>query len=237
MDAARFDRLTRLATAVGTRRGLLTAATLAGLAGAFRSQSGPDAAGAARKRRCNNCCRRNGSACKRRSPTCKRRFCLRAPVTIEAIWTKPDTDHESYLFVPNEEGASLASPYIHDNCNPDNSDCEEDLYPFACVSQDADGPPGEITTIRTLLPGTYEFWMEVYTDSPPDDLRVRLRDRTGRVVRAWTGPETGSFDELNWHVFDFDGSTGRVTSVNQSLSESFLPLAAHDPATFVCAGR
>ena len=42
---------------------------------------------------------------------------------------------------------------------------------------------------------------------------------------------------MTWHVFDLDGSTGRVSSVDELGNLSFLPNAAHDPATFVCPGR
>lgn len=229
----RFDRLTSWAAAPRTRRLLVTAGSMF-FAGRIT--------GSAKKRRqkskrCEDCCRPDGGTCKKKKRSCKPRFCLSAPLTIEAIWTKTGTDHESYLFVPNAAGESQPSPYISDNCNPDNSDCETNVYPFACVSQDADGPPGEVTSIRALLPGTYEYWMEVYTDSPPGDLQVKLRDKRGRVVRSWTGPTTGSIDEVTWHVFDLDGSTGRVSSVDRFGNLSFLPNAAHDPATSVCPGR
>ncbi len=234
MDNGRFDRLTGWAAAPRTRRRLLASAGFAALAERF---TGVARKGSRRKKRCENCCRPDGRPCKRKKPACKPKFCLGAPLSIEAIWTQTGTDHESYLFVPNAAGDASPAPYIKDNCNPTNSDCEDDVYPFACVSQDADGPPGEVTTIRRLLPGTYEYWMEVYTDSPPGDLQVTLRDKNGRAVRAWTGPTTGSIDEVTWHVFDLDGSTGRVRSVDQLGNLSFLPNAAHDPASAICPGR
>lgn len=139
--------------------------------------------------------------------------------------------------MPNVAGDVSPAPYIKDTCNPTNSDCEDDVYPFACVSQDADEPPEEVTTIRRLLPGPYAYWMEACTDAPPGDLQVTPRDKNGRKLRTWTGPTTGSIDAVTWHVFDLDGSTGRVSSVDELGNLSFLPNAAHDPATFVCPGR
>jgi hypothetical protein len=230
MDSACVDRLTRITMSCGTRRALLAMVGLAG--GAQRS--GIAKRKKRRKKRCATCCRPGGSTCRKGTKACKPKFCLGAPVTIEAAWSKPGTDHETYLFVPNAAGASLDAPHISDICNPDRSACEEDRYPYACVNRNADGPGGEVTTIRRLLPGTYEYWISVYTDSPAGDLAVTLRDQNGRIVRTWVAPPTGSIDELSWHVFDLDGSTGRVTSLDRAIGTGNLPFDAHDPAVRVC---
>src|SRR5689334_13403882 len=46
---------------------------------------------------------------------------------------------------------------------------EDDAYPFTCVSQDASGPSDEITTVRRLIEGNDEYWIELDDPSPAGD--------------------------------------------------------------------
>jgi hypothetical protein len=130
MDADRFEALIRVLSQRDTRRRVFAA--LAGFAG-----FGLDAAVARKrkkhknkkkKRACRNCCRADRSSCPKRSAACKPGNCPRFAIT--ASWDS-DRDHETYLFVPNAEGASLPSPFIETSCNF----CAPDPYPFACVNQ------------------------------------------------------------------------------------------------------
>ena len=189
-----------------------------------------------KKKPCTDCCLANGKLCTKASTTCKPKNCLSTPFTIEARWNNPDTDHDTYFFVPNQSGATLPSPFIDYSCNPVDSDCENDVYPFICVSKDATGPGDEITTVRRLIAGKCEYWIELHEPSPAGDLTVTLRDKSGRVVRSWISPANPSpDDEIGWHVFDIDGSTGSIASVNQTVN-SELP-EAHTPNTDVCPGN
>jgi hypothetical protein len=114
--------------------------------------------------------------------------------------------------VPPKVGAIDPRPQIDYDCNQTNSACQTQ-YPFACVSDDASGPGDEITTIYDLLPGSYEYWI-ASDPAPAGELTITLTDRGGRVVRAWSSPEVTSALTGAWHVFDVDGATGRVSSVD-----------------------
>ena len=170
-------------------------------------------------------CTRNGEACVRRANSCRASFCLRAPFTIAAIW-QGDNDHDTWLFVPPKDAGTGPGPQIDYDCNQSNSACQTQ-YPFACVSNDAKGPGDEITTIYERLPGTYEYWL-VLRAAPAGELTVVLRDRDGRVARQWSSPAVAAGQNDSWHVFDVDGETGRVTSVDAP------PAAFPVPVTNVC---
>lgn len=238
MNARRFDRLTtvlgnRLAAATG-RRALL-GGTMAMGAAALTGAVMPENAEAKnkKKKKCKGCCTENGSSCKKKSKKCKKKNCLKATFTIEANWTNEDTDHDTYFFVPNEAGNDDPSPFIYYSCTPEDSLCETDIYPFICVSQDATGPGNEVTTVRKLLNGTYEYWIELYDGSPAGDLTIVLKRNDGKKVRSWSSPANPGPDQVGWHVFDIDGAKGTIKSVNQKITDD-LPDGAHDPNTDVC---
>jgi hypothetical protein len=229
MDAHRFDQLTRQFTNVASvipRRRFLQDASALGMV--FGSTVVLSAETAAKMR-----CRKNGNRCKKkRGKTCKAKFCLKTPFTIAARWTNEETDHDTYLFVPNDVGADLPSPYIEFRCSSEDTDGGS-LYPFAFVSGDAQGPGNEITTITRLLPGRYEYWILLYGPSPTGDLTVDLRNANGRIMRSWSSPPNSSLETVGWHVFDLDGGTRKITSINETIDDS-LPFGAHDPNRDVC---
>lgn len=228
MESLRFDRHTRrwgrLALWLSRRRILRGAGALGAVLCGATQFSG---ATAARRR-----CRTNGNTCRKKSKKCKPKFCLKTPFTIEARWTNQETDHDTYLFVPNDIGANLPSPYIEFRCSSDDTDGGA-LYPFAFVSGDAQGPGDEITTITRLLPGRYEYWILLYGPSPAADLTVNLRNANGRVLRSWSSPPNPSLETVGWHVFDLDGGTRQITAIDETI-DALLPFGAHDPNTDVC---
>ncbi len=176
-------------------------------------------------------CARNGSKCRRPGKDCKKRYCLTAPFTISATWTET-TDHDTYLFVPPQDAATGPSPYLYFRCTPETTTCEE-AYPFACVDGDEREIGDEVATVHRLLPGRYEYWLDLYDPSLAGAATVTIRAATGRVVRQWTSPDTRALDSSAWHVFDFDGRDGRVTAIDE-LAPGPMPDAAHDPSTTVC---
>ena len=176
-------------------------------------------------------CTRNGARCTRRGAACRERNCLRAPFTIEANWTESASAHDTFLFVPPRDGAIGPAPYISYACNQTNSACEE-AYPFACVSQDAEGPGNEVTTVYRLLRGRYEYWIEIYESTPAAELTVVLNGSGGQVLREWTNPANVMDGDVGWHVFDVDAE-GRVTSIDELIDVN-LPRGAHNPSTNVC---
>ena len=62
---------------------------------------------------------------------------------------------------------------------------------------------------------------------------MTLRAKNGRVVRSWVSPANPSTtDQIGWHVFDFDGKTGSVRSINQVINNSVPQV--HELHTDVC---
>ncbi|MGH2618113.1 MAG: twin-arginine translocation signal domain-containing protein [Thermomicrobiales bacterium] len=231
LNEQRFDVLAHSVSGVPSRRRLLGALTAAG-AGLGLTQL-PKSADARRKekpRKRKGLCKKNGTACTRPNKTCQKRYCLNAPFTIAAVWTQ-SRDHDTYFFVPPQDEATGPSSYIRFSCNPDNSFCEE-TYPFACVSQDAPGPGDEITTIHQFLPGTYEYWINLYKTTPAGEVTVALKDSNDRVVRQWTSPANPADTKLGWHVFDIDGRDGRVTAIDALHDDD--PPSINYPSTNVC---
>lgn len=222
MNHIRFDRLVRALGSASSRRTLIRGAAALGPAvvgGAVLSD------GAMAK----TLCRKNGTKCKKNGKKCRAKFCLTTLFTIEARWNS-GKDHDVVLFVPRKAGSNDPSPYIDYGCGPSTTDCGDDVYPFACVTGN------EITTVRRLLGGKYEYWIELLYSTPPADVEVILRNATGRVMRSWSSPANPNPGaELGWHVFDIDGSSRSITSVDV-LIDSDLPNGAHSPNTNVCPG-
>ena len=183
------------------------------------------------KKRKKGRCRPNGAPCARPGKACQKRHCLTAPFTVTATWTDK-RDHDTYVFVPPQNESTGPAPYLDFRCNPETTTCEN-AYPFACVDGDEQESGDEITTIHRLLPGRYEYWLDLYDPSPAGAATVVLKAANGRVVRQWTSPDTAEFDSSAWHVFDIDGRDGRVTAINDLVGGP-MPDAAHDPATTVC---
>lgn len=217
MESSRFPADPGDKSHLSSRRAILSG--LAALGFGFRAAWRPDsAAGKTRgkkKRRKSQGgaprCTREGEACRKQSATCRASNCLRAPFTIEASW-QSQTNHDTWFFVPPQDAGTGPGPQIDYDCNQTNSPCQTQ-YPFACVHDDARGPGPEITTVYELLPGTYAYWL-VLEAAPAAELTVVLKNRDGHKVRTWTSPVSASRENGSWHVFDVDGKTGRVTSVD-----------------------
>lgn len=233
MDQHQFVTVARSLTGLPSRRHLLHGLAGAGLVlGVARWPEAAEAKKKRRPKRRTGLCRKNGSACARPGKTCQQRYCLNAPFTIEASWPE-QAGNAIVLFLPPQNATTGPAPYIHDGCKPDEYDCEG-TYPFACLDGDAQSAGDEITTIHRLLPGRYEYWVDLYAPSPAGVVTVAIEAANGRDVRAWTNPSTAALDSSAWRVFDVDGGDGRVIPVD-ALAEGPMPDAAHDPSTSLCA--
>ena len=133
--------------------------------------------------------------------------------------------------MPEENASTGPGPYFNFTCNEANSQCES-KYPFACITESNSAPGEGITTIYTLLPGTYEYWIQLHDQTDAMELKIVLRNKNGDVVREWRNQENQNVDR-GWHVFNIDGKTGSITSIDE-LADQTLPKAAVDPFTFVC---
>jgi hypothetical protein len=163
---------------------------------------------------------------------CETELCLSAPFTIEAFGAQP-VDDVTYLFVPPQDAMTGPAPYIEYVCSRAEYPCEQE-YPFACIDGVLTGVGSEVTTIHSLLPGRYEYWIEVPSGTPAGGLTVVLSGSDGRDVRQWTNPAPTSPGRYGWHVFDIDGANGRVIDVDVAIDGNNLPDDAHDPHTAVC---
>ncbi len=223
-----FATLTPFLSGAPSRRHLLRGLAAAGIGwGADRLQDDAASGRRRKKRRKKNqtpvgpLCTGRGEPCSNPGTNCKESFCLRAPFTISAIW-QSDTNHDTWLFVPPQDETTGPRPQIDYDCNQSNSPCAEQ-YPFACVSGDDSGPGNEVTTVYELMPGTYEYSI-ASSLAQAGELTIVLTDREGRVVRTWSNPAITSPTINFWHVFDVDGRTGRVTSVDAPPANFPLPV-------------
>lgn len=178
-------------------------------------------------------CRPNGTRCGKPGKSCKKAFCLNGPFTIEANQNGASSPHDAYLFVPPENASTGPAPYLNFACNPGNSNGET-AYPFADIDQELPDAGDGVTTIYKLLPGRYEYWIQLKDNTAAGALTIVLRDNGGRVVRQWQNPANSSGNQQAWHVFDIDGKQGTVASIDDQVDAN-LPSGVHNPYTFVCA--
>lgn len=121
---------------------------------------------------------------------------------IRIILTWPtNTDTDSYLRIPNIE--NLISYGNRGSLNAE---------PFANLDIDSFGFGPETITISQLKAGTYEYWVSVVDSPSYAGAQVKVFDSTG-LVAEFDGP-TDERPTLPWHVFDIDGATGNIISVN-----------------------
>ena len=218
MTGDQLDAMTRALSRVKSRRPLL-----AGIAGASLGlgvSALPEITTAKKKRHKHKkretpppaapLCTRSGKRCDTAGADCQPSYCLKPPFSIAAVWATIDADHDTVLYVPAGDATTGPFPYVYYGCNPGNSFCVE-AYPFACVDRDATGPGNEITTIYRLLPGRYEYWIQLEKKVPAGDLLVTLSDGSGRVVREWSSPANATNDQVEWHVFDIDPDASIVS--------------------------
>lgn len=223
MDDNRFDRLTRMLGNGATRRGAL--ALLAGVVGATLAEGAAQKKKKKKKKKpCKGCCLENGTACTT-GAACKSANCLKTPFTIQATWGSTKK-HFSWVLLPHISGQPV--PYIDSDCNPGNSRCEEDLYPFICFDKTIAGPafagPGdEVATVRKLIAGTYKYWIQLDPSTAGGDLTVTLRRSNGGVVRSWSSPVNSSTDISEWNVFDIDGESGSIAAIDRVIVSGVGP--------------
>jgi hypothetical protein len=226
MKTLPFDHMTRrLATGIGRRQLLQGALAFAVSGAALGRQQTAEAA---------VLCLKNGSRCTKKSSRCQAAFCLKTPFTITAHWTST-SDNDSFLFVPNDATHQNDGPYIDYNCGKADTN-DGALYPFAFFNKDATGPGDEILTVRKLLSGRYEYWIELFnatTARPKGDLTVRVRNSNGTLIRSFSSPPTPANDRIDWHVFDVSGKTRSITAINEVI-DALLPEGAHSPNQIVC---
>jgi hypothetical protein len=226
MDTSRFDAWTRR----GFGASVLGLAALAAL-GRRQSTAANTRKKHKKRRTSQNLCTRTGQTCRRTGNNCRPQFCLDAPFTITAAWTVTG-DHDTFLFLPETDETGPA-PHIDWECNASETVPCDTRYPFACVDGDSQETGDEVTTIYALLPGRYEYWLELVGNTAAGEVVVTLRDQGGRIVRQWQNPANAAPGDVSWHVFDIDGGSGTAASVDEIIDD-LMPSGAHSPNTYVC---
>jgi hypothetical protein len=137
-------------------------------------------------------------------------------IRITLNWSKDSDGHprdlDMHLTGPNPDGTCFEVYYG----NLGNLDAA----PFAKLEVDnirIDGaPPTETIRISKLTPGTYRFYVYNYSGEAPNGL-----SQSRATVQVFgSGGQTGNFtvpsgSGLYWTVFEINGQTGAITTVNQ----------------------
>jgi hypothetical protein len=226
MDGNRFDGIVRSLPCAATRRGVV-GVLFGGAALGLHTATGKKKR-KKKKKPCRTCCRADGVPCRKKNARCKPAFCPR--FTVTARWDS-DRNYDTYLFVPDENGGNTTpTPFIDKLCNI----CDRDVYPFACVDRDAEGPGNEVTRILKALPNNYDYWLELPPGAPAGDVTVTLRDR-GRLRLTLTNPANPSDTEVgSWRVFDLDVEFDDL-DIEDVFIQDNLPRAKTAQNRFVCA--
>ncbi|MCP3868501.1 MAG: hypothetical protein GY703_10465 [Gammaproteobacteria bacterium] len=127
---------------------------------------------------------------------------------IVLTWDAQPEDLDSHIWVPT--GSSCTHVYFSEEGN-------ESSLPFTKLDTDnTSGFGPETITITQALPGTYEYWVNNYSEIP--DLTS-----SGAVVKVYDGSSllhtfevpTMPAGNLAWHVFNLDTSTQTITAADR----------------------
>ncbi len=122
-------------------------------------------------------------------------------------WGASPTDLDSHLNTPVIEGQAYHVYYSWQG--------NIDSPPYAALDHDVTSGYGpETMTIYQLFPGTYQYYIYNYSQSPAittSGAVIQIYNQNG-LLNTLQIPTTG--DGLYWYVCDVDGSTGQLNIVN-----------------------
>lgn len=122
-------------------------------------------------------------------------------------WGASPSDLDSHLNTPPIEGQSYHVYYSYQGSIA--------TAPYAALDHDVTTGYGpETTTIYTMFPGTYNFYVYNYSGSPAittSQCVVQIYNATG-LIHTLQVPTTGT--GRYWHVCDVNGTTGQTTLRN-----------------------
>lgn len=128
---------------------------------------------------------------------------------IVLSWAQYPEDLDAHLWTPSIEGNTYHIYYWAQYLG------HSSIPPYADLDRDdvtSYGP--ETMTIYESYPGTYTFAVHNYSEDAyltESEAVVKIYDEEG-LIRTFTVPTYGS--GLWWHVFELNGSTGTITSLN-----------------------
>lgn len=122
-------------------------------------------------------------------------------------WGATPLDLDLHAYVPTGTGCYHV---FYDNMGSATN------MPYTMLDvDDVSGYGPETITVKQLLNGTYQFWVDNYSDTPDittSGATVKLYSGA-TLVRTFTIPATPTGNGA-WHVFDFTPSTGQIATVN-----------------------
>ena len=126
-------------------------------------------------------------------------------------WGATPRDMDAHLLTPEISG-SLHHIYY-------GNKGDSVAAPFATLDVDSTNGYGpETITVSALQPGTYHYWIQVYSTDAPlvgSGAAVEIYGRQGSLGR-YTAPASGTY--RYWHICDIDGASGAIQMVNQLAS-------------------
>ena len=126
---------------------------------------------------------------------------------IVLTWGETPKDLDSHLWVP--DGSGCYNVYWDDKGSQNSPPYTQ----LDIDKTDSFGP--ETITIYQSQPGTYEYWVHRYSDTPDlttSNAVVKVYDDQD-LLRTFTVP-TSPTGKNGWHVFDLNAISGSITVVN-----------------------
>ena len=158
-------------------------------------------------------------------------------IRIILTWGANPRDLDSHLTAPIPEGGRFHLFYQNNRFHPyvDLYDLDlDDTYQF--------GP--ETTTLHGLIPGTYRYSVHDYTNRNSEDSTAL--SNSGAQIRVFSSTGVRTFNVTPgragtvWTVFEIDGTSGALTTVNDYFFESspsnagsFKVIGADPPNLFI----
>jgi len=122
-------------------------------------------------------------------------------------WGASPSDLDSHLLTPDIEGQSYHVYY--------NYEGYVSSAPYAALDHDVTTGYGpETMTIYQMFPGTYNYYIYNYSNSPAittSDAVIQIYNQSG-LLHTMQIPTEG--DGLYWYVCDVNGTTGQISIVN-----------------------
>ncbi len=147
-----------------------------------------------------------------------------APVTVTLTWGRDPDDLDAHMWTPNIGGTNYHIYYMNEGNLSTAPYCSLDVDDVSSY-----GP--EHMLMSQTEPGTYVFAVHhYYGDSTITTSGAKVQVyRQGQPVQSFDVPTGLSGDEWWWHVFEMDGTTRALTTLNVIDS---LP-----PETFTDGGK